>query len=375
MSVPYNDRTRVDRNFFASNSASVMQTSKVLVWDDQSSHGDPQFIDPASGDYRVKEGSPALKMGFENFPMDQFGVKKASLKAIARTPLLPAYFLPAHATQHTKPATVDRRVAWLGALLSKLDGEGFSAYGVGKDAGGFVVSRLQADGALARAGIKNRDLILKINGRPLFTAADLSHYLAGQIEESYTLVLVRNQAQMEVTVVPDRDIQIESSSQPNGLRLAAAHSTPTAASLSSNLNTNNEPLKTLLDGQLANNFGPVFANSVYNGLYKMDLGAVLPVQAITSYTYNMNGSRGRLKLTLYASDSESDPGWDLSQYSAVGSIDTTGLRTSAFTAASLRARSDKLLGNYRWIVWAVFPVTESGGGENTSFQEFSVDLL
>jgi len=34
---------------------------------------DPMFVDPASGDYRVKDGSPALTLGFENFPMDRFG--------------------------------------------------------------------------------------------------------------------------------------------------------------------------------------------------------------------------------------------------------------------------------------------------------------
>ncbi len=34
---------------------------------------DPLFVDPADGDYRVSENSPALKLGFKNFPMDQFG--------------------------------------------------------------------------------------------------------------------------------------------------------------------------------------------------------------------------------------------------------------------------------------------------------------
>ncbi|MGA2618375.1 MAG: hypothetical protein ABSF26_12250 [Thermoguttaceae bacterium] len=37
----------------------------------------------------MKEGSPALKLGFVNFPMDQFGVRKPELKAIARTPEMP----------------------------------------------------------------------------------------------------------------------------------------------------------------------------------------------------------------------------------------------------------------------------------------------
>ena len=34
----------------------------------QSVVGDPMFIDPENGDYRVKDGSPAFKIGFKNWP-------------------------------------------------------------------------------------------------------------------------------------------------------------------------------------------------------------------------------------------------------------------------------------------------------------------
>lgn len=36
---------------------------------------DPLFIDPSKEDFRVREGSPALALGFKNFPMDSFGVR------------------------------------------------------------------------------------------------------------------------------------------------------------------------------------------------------------------------------------------------------------------------------------------------------------
>ena len=52
--------------------------------------GDALFVDPARGDYRVKPGSLALALGFQNFPMDLFGVQWPALKAIARTPRFPA---------------------------------------------------------------------------------------------------------------------------------------------------------------------------------------------------------------------------------------------------------------------------------------------
>lgn len=35
--------------------------------------GNPHFVDPLNGNYQVKEDSPALKLGFKNFPMDEFG--------------------------------------------------------------------------------------------------------------------------------------------------------------------------------------------------------------------------------------------------------------------------------------------------------------
>jgi hypothetical protein len=57
--------------------------------DDHSLVADAQFVDPAQADYRVKERSPAVALGFVNFPMDRFGVQRPALKALARTPVLP----------------------------------------------------------------------------------------------------------------------------------------------------------------------------------------------------------------------------------------------------------------------------------------------
>jgi hypothetical protein len=51
--------------------------------------GDPQFVDVPKGDYRVKDGSAALKVGFKNFAMDDSGVVSPRLRTEARTPRLP----------------------------------------------------------------------------------------------------------------------------------------------------------------------------------------------------------------------------------------------------------------------------------------------
>ena len=122
---------RVDENLFFGN-----PKSKDLFiqfgWDVNSIHGDPMFVDPAAGDFRVKEGSPAFEIGFKNFPMDQFGVKKPSLKAIAKTPIIPK--LKGESKQNRKVS-----YNWSGMELAPLQGEEFSAYGISREEGGLVV--------------------------------------------------------------------------------------------------------------------------------------------------------------------------------------------------------------------------------------------
>lgn len=138
--------------------------------------------------------------------------------------------------------------------------------------------------------------------------------------------------------------------------------------MTANHDTSNDPLSTLTDGRLAEEFGPIFDNSIKDGAYKMDLGSVRAVSSITSWSHNQVGRRGAQKLKIYASDAVSDPEWDLSEYSLLATIDT-GAPSGKFTAASLRVSEGDSLGKYRWIVWAVSP---SEAGENTAFQEFHV---
>ncbi len=52
---------------------SAKETWEKLRLDQHSVTADPQFVNPGRGDYTVKAGSPALALGFKNFPMDQFG--------------------------------------------------------------------------------------------------------------------------------------------------------------------------------------------------------------------------------------------------------------------------------------------------------------
>lgn len=374
MSTPYVDGTTVDRNFFASEEQSILNRSAKLGWDQNSVLGNPMFIDPAKGDFRVKEGSPALKLGFKNFSMDQFGVKKPSLKAIAKTPEL------GHEPRQTKRGgggVARARAAkprWLGAVLRDLKGDDFSAFGVSQEEGGVPLTEVPRNSAAGKVGLRVNDLIQSVNAKKVANINQLFRTLSGLSTASVTLKVVRNQKAMDLALELPVIAIIETASASNGfvkLSIPAA----SKGKVSANQKTNNDPLSSLTDGRLGKGFGPVFSNGIHNGAYKLDLGTVQPVNAVTSWSFDMSRTRGAQQLTIYGSNSTTDPGWDFKAFTQLGVIDTVGIGKAAFTAASLRTPSGKPLGNFRWIVWAVSPVTATAGGENTAFQELAVEVL
>lgn len=150
----------VDRNLIFGS-----ELTQKFGWDEHSIVADPQFIDPANGDFRVKEGSPAFGIGFKNFPMDQFGVKKPSLKAIAKTPIIPALGVPDELKRkNQKQKRKPKATTWMGATISGLTGMEFSAYGVSKEDGGIALKAVPKDSQAAQVGFKEDDLILSVNG-------------------------------------------------------------------------------------------------------------------------------------------------------------------------------------------------------------------
>lgn len=135
--------------------------------DARSLAADALFLNPAGGDYRVAEGSPALTVGFRNFAMDSFGVKKASLRRIAKTPQLPN-------AASAETGGRDRAVyAWQGLQIKNIVGLGeVSACGLPGETGVWVTS-IPADHALAAAGLQEADVILRYAGKRIDNVNDL----------------------------------------------------------------------------------------------------------------------------------------------------------------------------------------------------------
>ncbi|MBT5017907.1 MAG: PDZ domain-containing protein, partial [Planctomicrobium sp.] len=366
---PYDDGTAVDSNFFASDDSDILKRSAKLGWDKNSVLGDPMFIDPNKGDFRVKKGSAALELGFTNFPMDQFGVKKPALKAIAKTPSL----VHSQSGGGSKPQAKPVQRSWLGATLADLTGDAFSAYGVSKEEGGIVLTDIPEASTAAKFGLKGRDLIQAVNGEPVTNIDRFFKVLSRVKSASVMFKVVRNQESMKLTIELPTIVEIETASSSNGF-VKLQVPLRSNRKITANQKTNNDPLNSLIDGKLGKGFGPVFGNGIHNGAYKIDLGSAQPVKSVTSWSFNQSGTRGAQKLTIYGSNSATDPGWDLNALTQLGTIDTIGGTQAEFTAASLHTPLGKPLGFFRWIVWAVSPVTSTAAGENTAFQELAVEL-
>ncbi|MEI6673738.1 MAG: PDZ domain-containing protein [Verrucomicrobiota bacterium] len=135
--------------------------------DEHSLEGDAMFVNPATGDYRVKDGSPALALGFKNFPMDQFGVQKPALRALAKSPVLPE---AGPAAPVVPPSNRSDAVAnWLGASVKNLVGLGeVSATGMSAEIG-VRVAEIPNGCAAAKAGFQSNDVILRCNNQPTDT--------------------------------------------------------------------------------------------------------------------------------------------------------------------------------------------------------------
>lgn len=184
----------VDWNFYYSTDPAIRERYTRFGWDTHSLVGDPFFVDPSNGDFRVRNDSPAFQVGFKNFPMDQFGVKKSSLKAIAKTPEIPALKL------FTASKKTSSTILWLGASVRGIEGEEFSAFGTNKEDGGIQLIEVPECSPAAKKGLQRNDLIQSINGVKTGTLADFQTILRGDSYLPLRIRLVRSQKEMNLEV-------------------------------------------------------------------------------------------------------------------------------------------------------------------------------
>ncbi len=186
---------KVDENFYASFDDSVKNKYREFGWDLNSEIGDPQFKNPKSGDYRISESSPALKFKFENFAMETFGVKNATLRSIAKTPVIPEFVMDKNDPTKRETSVQNK---WMGAVLHPLEGEEYSAYGVSKNDGGVALLNFDKESKAKEHGFQEGDCVQKINGE--FVSDVLAFYKAMNAlsNDLNKIVYVRNQKVCEI---------------------------------------------------------------------------------------------------------------------------------------------------------------------------------
>lgn len=220
-------------------------------------------------------------------------------------------------------------------------------------------------------------MVLACNGKPVKTVRDLAAIQDEAAGGKLAVEVRRKQGPVHIAVAAYAFALSQYQSTPDFKALPLA---PPSAALAAKITagkpgTMNEPVSVLTDGKLARNYGPVFGNGVVDGAYKLDLGVVASIAQVNTFSYNQNRNRGRQRFVLYGSRATADPGWnveDRTVFTPIIDLDTGKTPETDFVATSVRQSGGKPLGAYRWLVWAIRPVTDTAGGENTAFQEFQV---
>ncbi|MCH4551434.1 PDZ domain-containing protein [Aestuariibaculum lutulentum] len=176
----------VDYNVFPDSTSLALANQNYT--DKHSVYGNPMFINPGQGDFNVSQNSIALQVGFKNFPMDQFGVQKPELKALAKQPNIPQ--LKIKSIYKTNSKTQE----WLGATLKNIETpEEQSASGL-FDMNGVIVLKINSDSKLIHSGLKEGDVIVGMEEEKVKHIADfLKKYNSKNLNGKIKLRVVRNQ--------------------------------------------------------------------------------------------------------------------------------------------------------------------------------------
>ncbi len=183
---------QVDSNFFPSEAA--LKAAQANGTDEHSLFGDPQFVHFKTGDYRVKPGSVALKMGFRNFPMNAFGTRVKSLQAKAAPVPLPPML-------YSQQAGKQAGISWKGAMVKNIEGLGErSATGLPDEKGAYFVKVPEGSDAY-KTGFRTGDVLLLLDGKKVGNVKDfLEVYVPNAWRSGLKAVVFRNQREVGINL-------------------------------------------------------------------------------------------------------------------------------------------------------------------------------
>jgi hypothetical protein len=183
---------QVDSNLFLLRSS--MEAAQSNGTDKHSLWGNPEFISSATNDFAVFVNSPALKIGFKNFPMDKFGVTDPLLKIKSiKSPHVDIKML--------QPEQKGQIFTWQGAEIKNIETLGERSAAGLFDESGILVLKVSEGDLANKSGLKIGDVIRSVNRKPV---NDIPEFLAaiqivtwqGQIEST----IMRNQREQKITL-------------------------------------------------------------------------------------------------------------------------------------------------------------------------------
>lgn len=188
---PSNWTTFENHNLFPT--PTILKQEQALGADSDSVAGNPEFINPAMGDYDVRAGSPAFKIEFHNFPMNDFGVTSRRLRALAQMPL------PSSTANTGQMAPKAKLHNWLGGTIQSITNLAEqSVYGL-PTASGVLIAAIQPDGKLAKMGLKPHEVVLRFNGQRIANVRDmLAAYQHRPRGKNIAIVVILNQREFTV---------------------------------------------------------------------------------------------------------------------------------------------------------------------------------
>lgn len=182
----------VDENYFLDNTD--LKRSQEYGVDKNGLAGDPKFVNPSKGDFRVGDHSVFIKSGFKNFQMDRFGVFSERLKSVIEPPEIPALIAGI-------AFEMSDGMSWHGGTIKNIETPGEqSAAGLARIAG-VLLTDVPEGSKLSESGLQSGDVIVGMDEHQIDDVVDLQKSEAAvKWTGRMSLVIWRNQQKMNVVL-------------------------------------------------------------------------------------------------------------------------------------------------------------------------------